>query len=197
MDFVLAALPITFMWGLTMPLKTKVAVCLLLGLGVFAGICSAIKTAQMTQFSNRGDITWAVYPGFIWGAAEISLVIICGSIPPAKPLFDRLFKGKPIASAQRTSRRKSYRTRIDAEDDRPTMPDQSVPERSRSTEGLFLTTTRADVDAGQEPRSYVGKDGQILVRDTFEVASHRAPSIESDTEPRQQVRNKIYNARHR
>ncbi|KAG7007208.1 protein csx2 [Physcia stellaris] len=96
MDFALALIPSTVLWKLNMHPKHKVGLCCLLSLGVFAGICSAIKTAAF--FSRPGtDFTWAQIPISAWAAAEVSLVIICGNIPTLKPIFDRLRKGTPLS----------------------------------------------------------------------------------------------------
>ncbi|KAL2041249.1 hypothetical protein N7G274_006194 [Stereocaulon virgatum] len=96
MSFVFAAMPITIIRGLQISIKKKFGLCILLGLGFFVGICSAVKTAQLLVLSSRRDLTWDTYTLWLWSFIENALVIVCGCIPTLKPLYDKLIKGTPI-----------------------------------------------------------------------------------------------------
>lgn len=54
-DLALAAYPIVLFWNLQMPKAVKVALCLLLGLGSFAAVCSALKTWQISAILIATD----------------------------------------------------------------------------------------------------------------------------------------------
>ncbi|KAI1371082.1 hypothetical protein F4677DRAFT_436728 [Hypoxylon crocopeplum] len=88
-DFALAFLPVTFIWNLQLPPRQRIGLMLLLSGGLFSGICAAIKTSQLVYLASRSDFTWETYGLFSWASCEIFVIIICGCIPPLKPLWDR------------------------------------------------------------------------------------------------------------
>ncbi|KAF2148953.1 hypothetical protein K461DRAFT_55615 [Myriangium duriaei CBS 260.36] len=85
-DVVLALYPVTVIWSLSLSVRTKVAFCLLMAGGL------------MTYYSRRlvetHDITYELYPYLMWAMIEGFFVILLGSIPPLRPLFERIFKRK-------------------------------------------------------------------------------------------------------
>ncbi|KAF7511805.1 hypothetical protein GJ744_003536 [Endocarpon pusillum] len=86
LDFILAFMPITFIWRLKLSVKKKLGLCILLGLGVIAGVCAAFRTQQAAKLAYHVDHIWETFALFVWGSAEASIVIICGCVPTAKPL---------------------------------------------------------------------------------------------------------------
>ncbi|KAI1407193.1 hypothetical protein F5Y13DRAFT_206546 [Hypoxylon sp. FL1857] len=93
-DFILALLPGTFIWRLHLTVRKRVGLIVLLGCGMLSGVCSAIKTAQLVSLAARSDLTWATYQLFAWASAEIFVIILCGSVPTLKPLWNRVFSQK-------------------------------------------------------------------------------------------------------
>jgi hypothetical protein len=91
-DVVLAILPVTIFYNLNLSLKKKLGLSVLLGLGLVAAICGAIKTKFLAGLSARSDLTWETYNLFVWSGAELFVIIVCGSIPPIKPLYDMVFR---------------------------------------------------------------------------------------------------------
>lgn len=78
-----------------------------------AAICGSIKISYLTELSARADITCkasilqanakaensnidigATYDLFVWSGAEAFILIVCGSIPPLKILWDRYISKK-------------------------------------------------------------------------------------------------------
>ncbi|KAG8531973.1 uncharacterized protein KY384_003609 [Bacidia gigantensis] len=57
MDLAMAIIPITIIWKLQISLQRKVAICCLMGCGVFACISGAIKTSKLLQLTARSDLT--------------------------------------------------------------------------------------------------------------------------------------------
>ncbi|KAI5917161.1 hypothetical protein F4810DRAFT_697611 [Camillea tinctor] len=94
LDFVLALIPITFVWNLKMETRKRIGICTLLGMGAFSGICAAIKTAQSSELGIREDVSWALFPLYAWSSSEIFLNIVCACIPTMKPLYDTLVNRK-------------------------------------------------------------------------------------------------------
>lgn len=91
-DVVLAVLPVTIFYKLNLRLKKKLGLSALLGLGLVAAICGAIKTKFLAGLSARSDLTWETYNLFVLSSAELFVIIVCGSIPPIKPLYDMVFR---------------------------------------------------------------------------------------------------------
>ncbi|KAK2616015.1 hypothetical protein N8I77_002734 [Diaporthe amygdali] len=100
MDFALALLPLGILRGLTMSLKRKIALALLLGAGILSGVFGIVKTTLSNTLAIRTDISWEIVPLYGWAGAEVFINIVCGSVPTLKPLYDRLVHKKPL----RTSR---------------------------------------------------------------------------------------------
>ncbi|KAK3364700.1 putative integral membrane protein [Lasiosphaeria hispida] len=85
MDFALALLPWTVIWGLQMKRKEKIGVAVAMSMGVFAGIMGIIKTSKImvmlsSDFADGVDL-------FIWGNAETTVTIIAASIPTLRVLI--------------------------------------------------------------------------------------------------------------
>lgn len=91
-------MPVGIIWDLQLNLRKKIGICVLLGLGIFAGVCASIKTSYLVNLSSRGDPTWATYDLYIWACTEILLTIVCGSVPAVKPLYDRYISQKSVRS---------------------------------------------------------------------------------------------------
>jgi hypothetical protein len=84
-----------------MPKRKKFAICILLGLGIFAGITAAIKTPTTKTLSHRSDLTWETYSLAAWTGAQIFLLIFCGTVPTLKPIYERVLAsslGKSLMS---------------------------------------------------------------------------------------------------
>lgn len=86
-DFFLAAFPITIIRKLQLSLHKKIQLSLLLGLGVFAGICAVIKTTFLPTLTSAADFTWITCSLLEWNVNEVNVIIICASIPVIRPLF--------------------------------------------------------------------------------------------------------------
>ncbi|KAL2048480.1 hypothetical protein N7G274_000392 [Stereocaulon virgatum] len=171
-DFFLAVIPSTFVWNLNLKLQKKIALSMLLSLGAFAGVCSAIKTAYLKELGARADFTWATYDLAAWTAAEIFLLIVCACIPTLKPIYD-FVREKPYFSlsyftSRRSSsnskshygfnggKRQSYQKHADASSPRRDLKMNSADKvRGLSTK----VTSRSD----REPDPWMDGDGNALI----------------------------------
>ncbi|KAI4245225.1 MAG: hypothetical protein L6R40_002582 [Gallowayella cf. fulva] len=98
LDFALAIMPASIVWKLQMEVRKKLALCALLGLGVFAGVCAAIKTANLRTMTYKQDLTWKLPQYLLWNALEVNIIIIAACIPTLRPLCLVAFH-RPGASA--------------------------------------------------------------------------------------------------
>ena len=92
MDIALAAVAISIIVKLQLPLRKKILLCSLFGLGVFAAICACIKTAKLPSLNARSDLTWQTVDLWIWNANECGVVVIAACIPTLRPLFLIIFR---------------------------------------------------------------------------------------------------------
>ncbi|KAK3365414.1 hypothetical protein B0H63DRAFT_112484 [Podospora didyma] len=105
-DIVLAVLPATFIANLSLPLKKKVALCILLSLGFIAAICSGLKIRYLDKLGARTDFTWNAYDIQVWTGAECFIMMVCGNVPPLQLLWDRYIAHTLDANWTRVSTRK-------------------------------------------------------------------------------------------
>ncbi|KAJ5738781.1 hypothetical protein N7493_001936 [Penicillium malachiteum] len=90
-DFTLALLPVGIVIKTSLSLKKRLATIALLGLGIVAGSFGIVKITLLSTLTARSDLTWETYPLYIWTSLEFWMIIICGSIPPIRPLITRIF----------------------------------------------------------------------------------------------------------
>jgi hypothetical protein len=88
-DFIFALLPISFLRKIQRPVRERMVIGILMGLGVFAGIASIIKITVAAQFGRTGDmINESVLIGK-WSVIEelVGLIVIC--VPCLRSPFQR------------------------------------------------------------------------------------------------------------
>lgn len=126
-DWVLATLPIVFMWNIQMRIRVKVGICVLMGLGYFTGICAIVRTTlsivRTTLFNDgtSGAEQGGSVQSAVWAILEINVGIIAASILTLKPLFNpsrpsifRYFKHRRTSKRYRRTSEKA--TSNDAND---------------------------------------------------------------------------------
>lgn len=91
-DLSLAIIPISIIWNLQLNWHKKLGLSALMGMGVFACICAAIKTSKLTELNARADITFITVDLWIWNANESNVVILAACMPTLRPLFLVLFR---------------------------------------------------------------------------------------------------------
>lgn len=96
-----------------MNFKKRLALSILMSGGLLAAICGAVKTSKLPE-ANDVDVTWGTYDLLLWNAAETILVIICGSLPTLKPIYDMCIsrgaasRGSSYPSDPSHKKKKSY-----------------------------------------------------------------------------------------
>ncbi|KAI7777851.1 hypothetical protein LA080_002974 [Diaporthe eres] len=89
-DAALAIYPIYLIWGLQVTMRMKIGLCFLLGFGLIAAACSALKTAELTNLQRadeEGDMTYFVARLSLTTIIEAWIVLVGGCIPPCRPLL--------------------------------------------------------------------------------------------------------------
>jgi len=93
MDFALAILPWTVIMTLNMKRKEKFTVLSGLSLGIFAGICSIIRTYELQTLSSVDEYVYDTAPMLLWSTTEILVTIICACVPVLRPLYVKIRRG--------------------------------------------------------------------------------------------------------
>ena len=85
-DLVCAGIPVLVIHRLQMSFRTKIALCVLMGLGVFTAGCAVAKAITLRGvFAD--DYTYGFTKPATWAAVEQFVGIIITSIPPLRPLL--------------------------------------------------------------------------------------------------------------
>jgi hypothetical protein len=77
---------------LNMEIRTKLALCILMGMSIFAMVACVVKTIELQVLGTRDDFTWHASAFVIWFTVENYVVIIAASIPTLRPLALKLFR---------------------------------------------------------------------------------------------------------
>lgn len=83
-DFFLSAFPILILRKVQIDIRSKVGLCLLMGLGVITGSLSIVRTVLNWQ-NETDDPTWASIPDWYWRTWEVFFGIAAACIPTLRP----------------------------------------------------------------------------------------------------------------
>ena len=83
-DFTFAAFPILLLWKVQMPLKAKISLCALMGLGVIIGACCIVRMVLNFQAIPL-DLTYGGIDNWFWRLFEVQLGIIAACAPALRP----------------------------------------------------------------------------------------------------------------
>ncbi|KAI9650268.1 hypothetical protein NHQ30_000281 [Ciborinia camelliae] len=86
-DMCTAILPAFIVWNLKLSPRTKVAISILLGMGMFASIATIIRLKYFPNYAKAIDYLYGVAPIVWWSTIEIGLGIIAACLSTLRPLF--------------------------------------------------------------------------------------------------------------
>ncbi|KAI0594613.1 hypothetical protein F4775DRAFT_426977 [Biscogniauxia sp. FL1348] len=188
-DFILALIPITIIWRLQLSVRKRIGLGFLLGGGVLSGICASIKTQHLVSLAARFDLTWETFDLYIWTGSEIFLIIVCGSIPTVKPLWDR-FSGMKMSTGKGSYLPSSHNSggkyysspfRRDSNGiEIPVLDRSNGNSRTATMEGPRDDTSewlREDTSSGIGLTSGQAKDVAIQVTRSFQVDWNTSPRV--------------------
>ncbi|KAF2191830.1 hypothetical protein K469DRAFT_654985 [Zopfia rhizophila CBS 207.26] len=108
-DLTFAALPITFIRKMQMPMREKIILSCLMGLGVFAATASIVKTTLVKTYGITGDTLWDSIDLTLWSILEEQMGIIAACIPCLKQPFERVLNRMGLLSSIKRSTYGGYR----------------------------------------------------------------------------------------
>ncbi|KAM7185221.1 hypothetical protein V8F20_011903 [Naviculisporaceae sp. PSN 640] len=89
-DFMLVAAPLPYFWSLRLPLRQRLVICVLFGVGFIAFASSIVRIVTLHDVKGI-DVTYYLVSPLNWTVIECSLGIICISVPPMRPLLAKIF----------------------------------------------------------------------------------------------------------
>lgn len=89
-DIVLAIYPTVTFWNLNISRNKRIGLCILLGGGMLAGIAAIVRIVFTRLAASTEDVTFAIAPLLTWTFAETWLILILGSTPTLRPLFQHV-----------------------------------------------------------------------------------------------------------
>jgi hypothetical protein len=98
-DFMIYALPIPTLFGLSLPMIQRVGLVILFGFGGVIVVAGSFRAYWVHYVLYKTyDATWYGYEIWLWTAIETNVGVICGCIPALKPL---LFPARARANASK------------------------------------------------------------------------------------------------
>jgi hypothetical protein len=159
-DFVLALLPLSFLRRMKRPLRERVVVGVLMGLGVFAGVASILKIIAAVRFASKPDHTVQSINIAMWSVVEelVGFIVIC--VPCLRSACQRVREFCGVLGAR--VRQCTFSGNCTA-----TFRDGGREARVKSQSQSRLATTRErDEEDGfkMEELSCAGKEGDVSWR---------------------------------
>ncbi|KAK6080614.1 integral membrane protein [Seiridium cupressi] len=162
-DVVLGIVPIAAFWGLRLPTRPKVGLCILMGCTLFAAVCSAVKTTKLSELDDFSDFTYTSVQLTIWVIVEANVMIIAACMPNLRPFFHNTFKKdkgtitegrgffRSLFSSSSSSKKSlggSKRASAPLADNQPQM---SAPKKATSTNSERKIWRTTDIRQDTEP----------------------------------------------
>ncbi|KAF2728173.1 hypothetical protein EJ04DRAFT_397423, partial [Polyplosphaeria fusca] len=88
-DLIFAAVPFIFIRRMQRPLRERIILSCLMGMGVFAAAASIVKTTLVPYYGITGDSLWDAIDLTLWSILEEQVGIIAACIPCLKSPFER------------------------------------------------------------------------------------------------------------
>ncbi|KAI0532163.1 hypothetical protein GGR58DRAFT_192342 [Xylaria digitata] len=90
-DFSILLVPIIAIWQLQLPLKAKLGVATVFGIGILANVTSIVRLYYSVELTRTIDVTWAIIPVAGWALGEFTSVIVVACCPHSPRLTKHLF----------------------------------------------------------------------------------------------------------
>lgn len=99
-DFIIALLPVTFLTKVQRPLRERIIIGALMGLGVFAGVSSIVKMVFAARFGKTGDPDLDGIRVGLWSVIEETVGFIAACIPCLRSPFQKCLEHFGLVSSR-------------------------------------------------------------------------------------------------
>ncbi|KAK3303748.1 uncharacterized protein B0T15DRAFT_577025 [Chaetomium strumarium] len=181
-DIAILLIPFLMTGFLQLPLKRRLRVGAILGAGGIACICSVIRLADIVKNGQSHDITYVFAKINLWGLAEVTIGVICASLPVLPALLRR--KGTnssgrtPYAFGSSSDRIEMQRSRrgMPTTKSRKPLPGNASDENVLITDRNYcagnVETSIHGNDSGVFPCSSVEDQGIMKIVEIKQTMSH-------------------------
>ncbi|KAL4870530.1 hypothetical protein BDV12DRAFT_55516 [Aspergillus spectabilis] len=88
-DVLVTILPMPLIWKLQLPVRQRLAVIAIFGLGIMVDVAGSVRTVYVWKSMVASyDITWEGWPVLLAATIEINVGLICTSAPALRPLVN-------------------------------------------------------------------------------------------------------------
>jgi len=91
-DLIFAILPLLFILKINRPLREKIVLCFLMGLGILCAAASIPKFISYSVFASGGDTTKNATGVVVWSQIELYVGIIAACIPMLRAFFEGVLR---------------------------------------------------------------------------------------------------------
>jgi hypothetical protein len=102
-DIILSLLPLMFIFKLHRPLREKIILAGLMGLGLFCSGAAVVKLMLTKKYVTGPDPLWDMFDLGIWASVELYVGIYAASIPCLRAPFERFLRKVGLLSVQEKS----------------------------------------------------------------------------------------------
>ncbi|KAM7211422.1 hypothetical protein V8F06_013200 [Rhypophila decipiens] len=100
-DVVFALIPVSFLRKVQRPMREKVVLGFLMGLGVFSAAAVVVKLTYLGPFGKSQDPLYDIVPLATWSVVEELLGIIAACVPTLKSPFEKVLRRVGLLSTAR------------------------------------------------------------------------------------------------
>ncbi|MCJ1435657.1 hypothetical protein MMC27_005032 [Xylographa pallens] len=148
-DLISAIIPIFVIQHLRINLHTKIAIGILMGLGVVAAACSIAKAITVQGLFGE-DYPWSVAIPAMWSVLELKLGLMIATVPAIRPLLGNLLH-LTRRSMHSISEKLVHHSSTDR-DERVSSEQTIIPEQGNEIREMtrISITTEPDLEQGQK-----------------------------------------------
>lgn len=163
-DLIFALVPISFIRTMHCPLREKLVLSCLMGLGVFAAAASIVKTTLVKDYGSTGDSLWDAIDLTLWSVLEEQTGIIAACIPCLKSPFERTLHRLGVLSS---TKRPSYGYTGDGRrHDAHQLPPLHLSRHAFGV-GLSIDTPLSTTLTGKSTKSTIGRSTDTQSEETI------------------------------
>ncbi|MCJ1290844.1 hypothetical protein MMC34_002386 [Xylographa carneopallida] len=146
-DLLIFLLPLSSIWQLKLPLKTRLGIGSAFAIGLFGCICSAVRLYYSNKLNSSGDATYLVFQNQLWANTEITISVLIANV---------IILPRFIRSKRRTGSNYDYAHKTSSRNHRTTKFTQRHPSSDpyiELTEGDSNTARREDASYDDEHKT--------------------------------------------
>jgi hypothetical protein len=98
-DFIFTLMPLTFISKMNLPLRQKIVLGSLMGLGLFATAAGIVKLTLVRTYMYGGDTLYRTTDLYMWGFLEQEMSIVALCVPCLKAPFEKVLRRLKLVSS--------------------------------------------------------------------------------------------------